>query len=79
MRKNPQVGKTLKLCKNTATTCAGLTHTTDSNSTLDRCQQAGTNLFGGHSIINASLLQTVRNPLHPIFPDCPTGAHLGGV
>jgi hypothetical protein len=74
-----QVGKTLKLCKNKARTGAGLTHTTDSNSTLDRCQQAGTNLFGGHSIINASLLQTVQNPLHPIFPDCPTGAHLGGV
>jgi hypothetical protein len=43
----PEVGKTLKLSKNNATPCAGLTDTTDSNSTLDRCQQAGTHFFGG--------------------------------
>jgi hypothetical protein len=33
-------GTPLKLCKNNAPTCAGLTHTSDSNSTLDRCQQS---------------------------------------
>jgi len=58
---HPQVGKTLKLCKNNAPTCAGLTHTPDSNSTLDRCQQAGRNFSGGLCISNGSLLQTVQN------------------
>jgi hypothetical protein len=45
-------------------TCAGLTHTSDANSTLDGCQQAGNNIFRGQY----KLLSTFY----------PTGAHLGG-
>jgi len=56
-----KVRHALKLCKNNAPTCAGLTHTSDSNSTLDRCQQAGRNFFRGQYISNGSLLQTVQN------------------
>jgi len=55
-----KVRHTLKLCKNNAPTCAGITHTSDSNSTLDRCQQAGRNFFGRQYISNWSLLQTVQ-------------------
>jgi hypothetical protein len=51
---------TLNLCKNNEPTCAGLTHTSDSNSTLDRCQQAGWNFVRGQYISNGSLLQTVQ-------------------
>jgi hypothetical protein len=47
--------------KNNVPTSAGLTHTSDSNSTLDRRQQAGRNFFGGQYISNGSLLQTVQN------------------
>jgi hypothetical protein len=64
MRKNSahtKVGKILKSCKISSTTYAGLTHTTDSKSTLDRCQQAGTNFFGGQYIIIGSLLQTLQD------------------
>jgi len=56
-----KVRHTLKLCNNNAPTCAGLTHTSDSNSTLDRCQQAGRNFSGGLYISNGSSLQTVQN------------------
>ncbi len=55
-----KVRHTLKLCKNNAPTCAGLTRTSDSNSTLNRCQQAGRNFFGRQYISNGSLLQTVQ-------------------
>jgi hypothetical protein len=66
-----KVRHTLKLCKNNAPTCAGLTHTSDSNSTLDRCQQAGRNFFGGQYISNGSLLQTVQNYPLVFFPWLP--------
>ncbi len=46
----------LKLCKNNAPTCAGLTHTSDANSILERYQQAGRNFFGGQYISNGSIL-----------------------
>jgi hypothetical protein len=56
---------TLKLCKNNAPTCAGLTHTSDSNSTRDRCQQAGRNFFWGQYISYGSLLRTVQ--IYPLL------------
>jgi len=55
-----KVRHTLKLCKNNAPTCADLTDTSDSNSTLDRCQQAGRNFFGRQYISDGSLSQTVQ-------------------
>jgi hypothetical protein len=55
----------LKLCTNNGPTCAGLTHTSDSNSTLDRCQQAGRNFSGGQYISNGSLSQTVQ--IYPLL------------
>jgi len=59
-----KVRHTLKLCKNNAPTCAGLTHTSDSISTLDKCQQASRNFFGGQYISNGSLLQTVQTTVY---------------
>jgi hypothetical protein len=59
-----KVRHTLKLCKSNAPTCAGVTHTSDSIGTLDKCQQASRNFFGGQSISNGSLLQTVQTTVY---------------
>jgi hypothetical protein len=66
-----KVRHTLKLCKNNAPTCASLTHTSDSNSTLDRCLQAGRNFFGGQYNSYGSLLQTVQTTVY-FLPNCGT-------
>jgi hypothetical protein len=61
----------LKLCKNNAPTCAGLTHTSDSNSTLDRCQQAGRTSLDDSTSAMGPYCRQYTSTLYSFFPWLP--------